>query len=81
MTDVVPRPIRCRHRLEFCFVGVHHYPASGSLTSLKSRITYINSNGFCIIGMKKKAMIPLIGFDVLVNVCRPLRRQLRPSRR
>jgi len=32
------------------------------------RFSYIDSNGQCIIGMEKKAMIPLIGFDVLVNV-------------
>ncbi len=32
-----------------------------------SRIT-IMSDGQCIIGMKRLAMIPLIGFDLLVNV-------------
>ena len=32
------------------------------------RIAYINKEGQCIIGMKKVSMIPLIAFDVLVNV-------------
>ncbi|KAF2466504.1 uncharacterized protein BDR25DRAFT_293412 [Lindgomyces ingoldianus] len=32
------------------------------------RIAYINENGVCIIGMKKIAMLPLISFDVVVNV-------------
>ncbi|OCK74406.1 hypothetical protein K432DRAFT_409888 [Lepidopterella palustris CBS 459.81] len=32
------------------------------------RIAYINQNGVCIIGMKKVAMLPLISFDVLVNI-------------
>lgn len=33
-----------------------------------SRIAYIDDSGQCIIGMKKVAMIPLISFDVVVNV-------------
>lgn len=33
-----------------------------------SRIARID-DGVCYIGMKKVAMIPLIGFEVLVNVC------------
>ncbi|KAF1808596.1 hypothetical protein P152DRAFT_214120 [Eremomyces bilateralis CBS 781.70] len=32
------------------------------------RIAYIDDGGQCIIGMKKAAMIPLITFDVIVNV-------------
>lgn len=32
-----------------------------------SRITKMQ-DGQCVIGMQKPAMIPLIGFDVLVNV-------------
>ena len=38
--------------------------------SLVSRFGYINDQGVCIIGMKKIAMIPLISFDVVVNVSR-----------
>lgn len=38
------------------------------LNSSLSRFSYIDKNGQCIIGMEKKAMIPLIVFDVLVNV-------------
>jgi len=34
---------------------------------MASRITRVE-NGQCIIGMKKLAMIPLITFDLLVNV-------------
>lgn len=37
------------------------------LTYHVSRITKMR-NGQCIIGMQKPAMIPLICFDVLVNV-------------
>lgn len=32
------------------------------------RISYINKDGMCIIGMQKKAMLPLIIFEVIVNV-------------
>ncbi|KAL1382342.1 hypothetical protein HDK64DRAFT_49177 [Phyllosticta capitalensis] len=32
------------------------------------RISYKNNDGMCIIGMEKKAMMPLIIFDVVVNV-------------
>ena len=32
------------------------------------RISYINDNGVCIIGMERKALLPLIVFDVIVNV-------------
>jgi hypothetical protein len=32
------------------------------------RITYINDSGVCIIGMQKIAMLPLITFEVIVNV-------------
>ncbi|EOD45620.1 Ring finger domain protein [Neofusicoccum parvum] len=32
------------------------------------RIAYINKSGTCIIGMQKKAMLPLIVFDVVINV-------------
>ncbi|KNG52664.1 hypothetical protein TW65_00083 [Stemphylium lycopersici] len=32
------------------------------------RITYINDDGVCIIGMEKIAMLPLITFEVVVNV-------------
>ena len=35
---------------------------------INSRISIINSQGMCIIGMEKKAMFPLIIFDVAVNV-------------
>ncbi|RDW87764.1 hypothetical protein BP5796_03458 [Coleophoma crateriformis] len=46
------------------------------------RIATIDESGMCIIGMEKKAMMPLIIFDVVVNVYLtslfivPLRRQL-----
>ncbi|KAH7393967.1 hypothetical protein DE146DRAFT_112745 [Phaeosphaeria sp. MPI-PUGE-AT-0046c] len=32
------------------------------------RITYINEKGVCIIGMEKIAMLPLIIFEVIVNI-------------
>lgn len=32
------------------------------------RITYINDKGVCIIGMQKIAMLPLIIFEVVVNI-------------
>lgn len=32
------------------------------------RITYINDEGVCIIGMQKIAMLPLITFEVVVNI-------------
>jgi hypothetical protein len=32
------------------------------------RITYINDKGVCIIGMQKIAMLPLIIFEVIVNI-------------
>jgi len=32
------------------------------------RISYINDKGVCIIGMERKALLPLIVFDVIVNV-------------
>ncbi|KAF3004759.1 hypothetical protein E8E13_000933 [Curvularia kusanoi] len=32
------------------------------------RFSYINDKGICIIGMQKKAMLPLIVFEVIVNV-------------
>ncbi|KAK0732656.1 hypothetical protein B0T21DRAFT_290836, partial [Apiosordaria backusii] len=37
------------------------------LTNICSRITRVE-NGQCIIGMRKEAMIPLISFDLLVNI-------------
>jgi hypothetical protein len=36
--------------------------------TLHRRITYINDKGVCIIGMQKIAMLPLIVFEVIVNV-------------
>jgi hypothetical protein len=36
--------------------------------TLYRRITYINDKGVCIIGMQKIAMLPLIIFEVIVNV-------------
>lgn len=38
------------------------------LTNTRRRIAYINKTGTCIIGMEKRAMMPLITFDVVVNV-------------
>jgi hypothetical protein len=35
------------------------------------RISYIDKEGVCIIGMEKKAMMPLIIFEVIVNVHPP----------
>lgn len=35
------------------------------------RISYIDEKGVCIIGMQKKAMMPLIIFEVIVNVRPP----------
>ncbi|CAD0099405.1 unnamed protein product [Aureobasidium mustum] len=32
------------------------------------RIAYINEKGVCVIGMKRRALVPLITFDVLLNV-------------
>lgn len=32
------------------------------------RIAYIGHNGICIIGMKRVAMIPLLSFEIVVNV-------------
>ncbi|RDW73015.1 hypothetical protein BP6252_06922 [Coleophoma cylindrospora] len=49
------------------------------------RIATINESGTCIIGMEKKAMMPLIIFDVVVNIYLtslfiiPLRRQMTYS--
>ncbi|KAF1970384.1 hypothetical protein BU23DRAFT_474075, partial [Bimuria novae-zelandiae CBS 107.79] len=40
------------------------------------RIAYINEKGVCIIGMEKKAMLPLISFDVVVNVSQALTRRI-----
>jgi hypothetical protein len=34
----------------------------------RSRFAYIDDQGVCIIGMERKAMLPLITFDVIVNV-------------
>ncbi|KAI4781964.1 hypothetical protein E4T52_03101 [Aureobasidium sp. EXF-3400] len=34
------------------------------------RIAYINEKGVCVIGMKRRALVPLITFDVLLNVYR-----------
>ncbi|KAK6008603.1 hypothetical protein QM012_000506 [Aureobasidium pullulans] len=32
------------------------------------RIAYINEKGVCVIGMKRRALVPLITFDVVLNV-------------
>ncbi|KEQ96917.1 hypothetical protein AUEXF2481DRAFT_620082 [Aureobasidium subglaciale EXF-2481] len=32
------------------------------------RIAYINDKGVCVIGMKRKALVPLITFDIILNV-------------
>ncbi|KAI4726761.1 hypothetical protein E4T49_05482 [Aureobasidium sp. EXF-10728] len=32
------------------------------------RIAYINEKGVCVIGMKRRALVPLITFDVFLNV-------------
>lgn len=32
------------------------------------RFAYVDDNGICIVGMKRVAMIPLLSFEVLVNV-------------
>ena len=37
-----------------------------------SRIAYIGHNGICIIGMKRVAMIPLLSFEIVVNVGLPV---------
>ena len=37
-----------------------------------SRIAYIGHNGICIIGMKRVAMIPLLSFEIVVNVSLPV---------
>lgn len=39
-----------------------------SADSSSSRISYINSDGHCIIGMKRRVLIPLDAVDALVNV-------------
>jgi hypothetical protein len=36
-----------------------------------SRIAYIDHSGICIIGMKRVAMIPLLSFEIVVNVSLP----------
>ncbi len=33
-----------------------------------SRFAYINRTGTCIVGMERIAMIPLLSFEILVNV-------------
>ena len=51
------------------------------------RITYISEKGVCIIGMQKIAMLPLITFEVVVNIyltllfILPLRSKPPPPRR
>lgn len=37
------------------------------------RIARINQDGLCVIGMERRALLPLIIFDLVVNVC------LRPT--
>ncbi|KAI4760196.1 hypothetical protein E4T51_06765 [Aureobasidium sp. EXF-12344] len=32
------------------------------------RIAYINERGVCVIGMKRRALVPLITFDIVLNV-------------
>ncbi|KAH0354592.1 hypothetical protein KCU81_g1099, partial [Aureobasidium melanogenum] len=32
------------------------------------RIAYINEKGVCVIGMKRRALVPLITFDIVLNV-------------
>ncbi|KAI4833766.1 hypothetical protein E4T44_09236 [Aureobasidium sp. EXF-8845] len=32
------------------------------------RIAYINEKGVCVIGMKRRALVPLITFDIILNV-------------
>lgn len=62
-------PLLRRHRLEFLFVSLNS-PVSRRLAILtfsNSRFAYYE-DGTCRIGMKRIAMIPLIAFDILVNV-------------
>jgi hypothetical protein len=42
------------------------------------RINYINDKGVCIIGMDKIALLPLIIFEVVVNVIAPLPKPFHP---
>jgi hypothetical protein len=55
-----------RHH-ELHLVNVRTSNDEANLTQA-SRITYINDQGVCIIGMQKIAMMPLIVFEVIVNV-------------
>ena len=65
---------RGRHP-QLCLVSPHHPSLSGAATSSNrrgdSRIVRLE-DGQCIIGMERKAMLPLITFDLVVNVGKPL---------
>jgi hypothetical protein len=67
------RSIYCRRRATVPIVSATPCtaPVVSSVLTLwnYSRFTRME-NGQCVIGMKKVAMIPLIGFDGLVNVSR-----------
>jgi hypothetical protein len=56
----------CYHELHLVRLLLFVY-IQAELT-LYRRITYINDKGVCIIGMQKIAMLPLIVFEVIVNV-------------
>ncbi|ORY00878.1 hypothetical protein BCR34DRAFT_494304 [Clohesyomyces aquaticus] len=63
------RVLRMKDRLYlFNFFGVIVPYLVVIVMNFVFRIAYINDKGVCIIGMQKISMIPLISFDVLINV-------------
>jgi len=66
-------PILRGHSLELLFVGFQFWSiARSSLMVALNLSRFAVYDRACKIGMKRVAMIPLIAFDILVNVCSSL---------
>ncbi|KAI4927381.1 hypothetical protein J4E85_005892 [Alternaria conjuncta] len=50
-------------------VCIIHHEMDGAAFGHDIRISYIDDEGVCIIGMQRIAMLPLIVFEVVVNIC------------
>lgn len=67
------RSIQHCHNSEFCFVSFDpERPQTIEGFTLidwfHSRIAHLDNNGMCVIGMERPALLPLIIFDLVVNV-------------
>jgi hypothetical protein len=64
---------RCTDLLLVSCWNIAHNVLLRQLTSSQSRTRRIDSNLMCFIGFKHQFIVPVVGFDALVNVHNPAR--------